>query len=161
MRIALLLVIAIGVAIGVSLPAGSGRPAAPVTATGVAQPGTAPAETVLERHGGGHFIAFVDVNGATVRFVVDTGATSVALTQEDARRAGIDFDPGRFQVVGRGASGDVRGEPVTIRMMALDGKQAQDVSGVVLENSELSLLGQSYLRRLAGVQISGDTMTLR
>jgi aspartyl protease family protein len=64
-------------------------------------------------------------------------------------------------VVGRGASGDVRGQVVTIRTMAIDGKRADEVSGVVLENSDLSLLGQSYLRRLASVQISGDTMTLR
>jgi aspartyl protease family protein len=164
MRVALLLTVVTGVAIGLSLPTGDApppAPAAPVASATVPQPRETPAETVLERHGGGHFVAFADVNGATVRFLVDTGATSVALTQDDARRAGIPFDPGQFQVVGRGASGDVRGQVVTIRTMAIDGKRADEVSGVVLENSDLSLLGQSYLRRLASVQISGDTMTLR
>lgn len=160
MKTALFLMIAAGVAIGVSLPTGQPQGTAPIAADVTDAPAAAkPVDTVLQRTGGGHFVAFADVNGATVRFLVDTGASTVALTQEDARRAHVDFDPGQFQVVGRGASGEVRGQVVQINEVTLDGKKASGITGIVLENSELSLLGQSYLRRLK-VQIDGDTMTL-
>ena len=136
-----------------------------IASSPVAVPGDASGgdgrETVIERGAGGHFFAFAEVNGEPVRFVVDTGATSVALTEEDARRAGVAFDPARFEVVGSGASGDVRGQEVTLNAVDLDGKKMEDIHGVVLEGLTVSLLGQNYLRRLDTVSISGDTMRLK
>lgn len=158
MRQALLAVIGVGVAIGCVLP--NGRSAAPTRAATSPAPDDRPIETVLERRAGGHFLAVADVNGEPIRFVVDTGADTVALTEEDARRAHVAFDPARFEVVAHGASGDVRGEEVQLNSVVLDGKRVAGLRGLVLEGSQLSLLGQNYLRHM-DVEIRGDTMRLR
>ena len=118
-------------------------------------------ETVLERGPGGHFFTVANINGEPIRLVVDTGATDVALTLDDARRAGVNFDPSQFQVVGTGASGDVRGQEVELNEVDLDGKKVDGIHGVVLEGLTVSLLGQNYLRKLDSVSISGDKMTLK
>jgi aspartyl protease family protein len=143
------------VAAAVPAPATPSPPAPPPPAE------APPVETVLDRSPGGHFIAVADVNGEPTRFVVDTGADTVALTMADATRAHIAFDPTQFRVVGRGASGDVRGQEVQIDRIVLDGKEATALRGVVLEGSDISLLGHSYLRSISDVQIKGDRMILR
>ena len=117
--------------------------------------------TTLYRAANGHFTAGATVNGQPMEMLVDTGATSVALTLDDARRLGLAVDPATFQVVGTGASGPVRGMGVTLADVAVEGKHIGGVDAVVLDGLARSLLGQSYLRRLAQVEISGDTMTLR
>jgi len=159
MKIVLAIVVVTGIAIGLAVPVAKSPAPAAVAATG--PPEDKPIDTVLERTGRGHFLAIADVNGEPIRFVVDTGADTVALTMGDARRAHIAFDPGRFDIVGRGAGGDVRGEEVRIDTIVLDGKRATNVSGVVLEGADVSLLGHTYLRRLSDVQIKGDQMILR
>lgn len=160
MKLALLLVTVAGIAIGLALP--GGKRAAPPVAAAAAEPAESPpVDTVLDRSPSGHFLAVAAVNGEPIRFLVDTGADMVALTMEDAKRAHIAFDPAQFQVVARGASGDVRGQEIRIAKIDLDGKRASDVRGVVLEGSDVSLLGHSYLRRMADVQIKGDQMILR
>lgn len=153
---ALIFVVAAGVAIGLAWPSGK-RVAEPAAAQSDGQP----RETVIERESNGHFYVHAKVNGELVRFIVDTGATGVALTVEDAQRAGIPFSPGEFDYIGEGASGPVRGKLVTIDKIDVDGKVVDKVSGAVLEGSELSLLGQSYLSRMGEVQMRGDYMVLR
>ncbi|HSI20095.1 MAG TPA: TIGR02281 family clan AA aspartic protease [Sphingomonas sp.] len=157
MKVALLAVVIVGIAAGLAIP--TARPVAVAPAS--AAPADTPVATVIDRAASGHFLAVADVNEEPIRFVVDTGADIVALTQEDARRAHVDFDPLAFDVIGHGASGEVRGQEVRIESIVLDGKRASNVHGVVLEGGEVSLLGQSYLRHIANVQIQGDTMTLR
>ena len=177
MRFALLLVVAVGIAIGLLAPvarkpaadAGHGAPVviAPLmTAASAPDPAPPPPpdpadETVIERSASGHFLAVADVNGEPTRMVVDTGASTVALTTEDARRAHVDFDPALFTVVGSGASGEVRGQRIMIESIALDGKRVAGVPGVVLDGLPISLLGQTYLAKLDNVQISQGTMHLR
>jgi aspartyl protease family protein len=134
-------------------------------ATGTPHRVTTPSEprkvTELERSPSGHFYVHAKVNGQLVRFIVDTGASGVALTREDAERAGIKFDPASFEVIGEGASGPVNGKLVTIDSVEVEGKLVNDVRGVVLADSNLSLLGQSYLTRMGSVQMTGDYMILR
>jgi aspartyl protease family protein len=120
-----------------------------------------PVETLLERSGNGHFYVHGEVNAQLVRFVVDTGATAVALTVEDARRLGIPFSPADFTVIGTGASGAVRGKPMTFNTVSVEGKEVRDVRGAVVEGLDVSLLGQTYLSRIGGVEMSGDSMRLR
>ncbi len=158
MRKAFFLMVAAGTIIGLSWP--SGRSTAP--AASVAYPashGGEPRETVLERSGGGHFYADVEVNGELVRFLVDTGASGVALTEKDAKRIGLDFDSGEYEQVGMGASGAVRGKFVTLDKVSLDGKAAHGIEGTILEGSDISLLGQNYLGRFA-IEIRGNTMRI-
>jgi aspartyl protease family protein len=176
-RFALLLVVAVGIALGFAVPVAR-KPVAdasrqtPVVTAHATTPATAsdpapppspdPAgETVIERSASGHFLAVADVNGEPTHMVIDTGASTVALTTDDARRAHVDFDPALFTVIGSGASGDVRGERVMIESIALDGKRVAGVPGVVLDGLPISLLGQSYLAKLDNVEISHDTMHLR
>jgi len=160
MKYALLVVTVIGIVIGLALP---GAKRAPVAAAppAAAAPVDQPQPTVLDRADNGHFFTVADVNGEPIKFVVDTGATEVALTQDDARRAGVQFDPGQFDVVGTGASGAIRGQEVELEDVVLDGKRVSGIHAVVLDGLTISLLGQNYLRRLDSVAISGDKMTLK
>ena len=136
-------------------PTGSGN------AHRVTAPSEPPKPTELERTSSGHFYTYAKVNGELVQFVVDTGADVVALTQEDAERVGLKVDPSRFEVIGEGASGPVRGMAVRIGSIEVDGKLVNDVNGIVLADSSKSLLGQSYLSQLNEVKMSGDYMVLR
>ena len=117
--------------------------------------------TTLERGANGHFFADAQVNGATVHFLVDTGASGVALTADDARRAGLQFSSQEFTPVGSGASGEVRGKLVSLDHVSLGGRSVDNVSGVILEGGEMSLLGQSFLSQMGTIEISGDRMTIR
>ena len=162
MKLALGSVIVVGIGIGLALPAAKRPPApavvvAPVSGTA---PRDVPVPTRIERSHSGHFLTVAEVNKEPIRFLVDTGADTVALTMEDARRAHVDFDPDRFEIIGKGAAGDVRGQQVRIADIVLDGKRATDVRAVVLEDSDVSLLGQTYLRHIDTVKISDDMMTL-
>ena len=166
------IVIAIGLAAGLLLPSSLPRnptePSEPRTiALAAPAPTAAPipvAEgpwTTLQRQDNGHFFARAQVNGQSVDFMVDTGATGVALTESDARRLGIALDPANYQIVGSGASGAVYGQFVTLDSVSLDGKRVEQVDGAVLKGSEVSLLGQSFLSRMGHIEISGDRMIIR
>ena len=115
----------------------------------------------LRRSSDGHFYADVTVNGAPVRFLVDTGASGIALSRDDARRVGLAISSRMDQVVGRGASGDVRGEVVQLDRVELGGHSAENIPAVVLDGGPQSLLGQSFLSEFDSVQIKGDKMLLR
>jgi aspartyl protease family protein len=115
----------------------------------------------LQRAGDGHFYADVGINGTQVHMLVDTGASGIALSREDARAAGIATSIGMNDVVGRGADGSVRGEFVTIDRVALGDTSVEHMPAMVLNSGEQSLLGQQFLKKFAAVEIHGDTMTLR
>jgi aspartyl protease family protein len=115
----------------------------------------------LQRNENGHFYADVDINGAQVHMLVDTGATGIALSRDDARKAGIATSIGMNDVVGQGADGSVHGEYVTVDKMSLGGKTVEHMNAIVLNNGDQSLLGQAFLSQFASVEIHGDTMTLR
>ena len=158
---ALIFVIVAGIVLGLAWPSDrSAAPTDPVVSTAPAKGGEdEPKETVLERSEGGHFYADVEINGELVHFLIDTGATAVALTERDAERIGLDFDPRAYEQVGIGASGPVRGKFVTLDKVSLDGKAVRKVEGAILEGSEISLLGQNYLGRFS-VEMRGDTMRI-
>lgn len=118
-------------------------------------------ETVLERQPDGHFYAEASVDSRPCRFLVDTGASIVALTAEDADAMGLQWDESALTSIGRGASGPVYGIPIVIDRMELGGFEARGVqAAIVPEGLDVSLLGQSFLSQLRGVQIDGDRMTL-
>ena len=115
----------------------------------------------LERSDDGHFYADVKVNGATVHALVDTGASAIALTREDARSAGIATSIGMPNVVGQGADGEVFGEQVTLDSVALGHRSVEGMQAVVLNSGQQTLLGQSFLSKFESVEIRGDRMILR
>ena len=117
--------------------------------------------TTLNRGPDGHFYADAQVNGVTVHFLVDTGASGVALSAADARRVGLPFFQTEFSAVGRGASGEVRGKLVRLDRVSLGGKSVDNVGGAILEGSEMSLLGQSFLSRMGTIEMPANRMVIR
>lgn len=118
-------------------------------------------QLVLDRRGDGHFYADVEVNGVPISMLVDTGASGIALSADDARRAGVATSIGMHDVIGEGASGAVHGDIVTIERIRLGGIEQSAVPAAVLKGGSTSLLGQSFLRDFDSVEISGDRMHLR
>ena len=115
----------------------------------------------LSRRGDGHFYATTTINGASAYMLVDTGASVIALTGSDAQAAGIQWDESAVRPVGRGASGTVYGVRTRLGEVAVGDLTHRNVDAIIVPRGlDISLLGQSYLSRLDGVEISGDTMTL-
>jgi aspartyl protease family protein len=115
----------------------------------------------LHREWDGHFYVDARVNGATVHFLVDTGASVIALTESDARSAGLAFDTAQSEPVGSGASGEVYGHYVRLNRVELGLKSVTDSPAIILEGGDRSLLGQSFLSKFGSVEIHNDTMVLR
>ena len=109
-----------------------------------------------------HFHVEASVDGVPIRFMVDTGASSVVLTPDDARRLG--FDPARlsFTRVYNTANGTVRGAPVRLGEIRVGSISVRDVRASVNGvDMDQSLLGLSFLDRLDGYEVRRDTLTLR
>ena len=158
-----LIVIAFAVGIGVMLPSEKPAPSAAVAQAqkpGVFEPSPYK-ETQLSRRSDGHFYATADVNGASITFLVDTGASTIALSEGDARAAGLQFSNAEFEPVARTANGIARGKAVTLPKVSIEGKDVTEVEAMIVEGAEMSLLGQSYLSRLASVEMNRNVMTLR
>jgi len=118
-------------------------------------------EVTLDREMDGHFYADVVVDGQTYRMLVDTGASVVALTEQDALSMGITWNEEDIAPVAQGASGPVEGVNTTIRHMAVGYHEADNVRAIVITNGGgMSLLGQSFLSTLENVQITGDRMVM-
>jgi aspartyl protease family protein len=115
----------------------------------------------LQRSPDGHFYADVRINGATVHMLVDTGASLIALSRDDAQIAGVATSIGMDDVVGEGAGGPVHGEFARLESVELGPLSASGLDAVILDGGRQSLLGQSFLSRFASVQIDGDRMVLR
>ncbi len=109
----------------------------------------------------GHFHLTARLNGVDIRFVVDTGASSVALGPEDARRIGIDPDDLAYVGTAMTANGTVQTAPVTIDEFAIGDIIDRNVRAWVIGGDlEGSLLGMSYLRKFARVSFEGDLLVL-
>ena len=171
LRIAITVVV-LGTLIGAIMPSGSPAPSNATDNRVVAMVAEAPSaqwpdqstsygEIKLRRAGDGHFYADASVNGARIHFLVDTGASVIALTRADAMRASIALTPGQGDVIGQGAGGELHGEYVNLDRVELGHKQALGMTGVVVEGGEQSLLGQAFLSKFDSVEIHGNEMTLR
>lgn len=111
----------------------------------------------------GHFEAEAEINGRPVDVMVDTGASLVALTYDDAQRLGIYVNPGDFTHIAQTANGTARVAPVTISRISIGDITVRNVRGVVSERgkSERTLLGMSFLGRLSRVEMRGGTLVLQ
>ena len=114
---------------------------------------------VLVADGRGHFYAEGRVNGGVVRFMVDTGATSIALPAQEANRLGIDYRKGQRGLV-QTANGVAAAWRVTLDRVRLGAIELQQVDAVVSEpGPNIVLLGMSFLNRVE-MRREGETMTL-
>lgn len=116
----------------------------------------------LPRAPDGHYYVTLDVNGAPTRFVVDTGASSVVLTEEAARRAGIDTKELIYLSKAMTANGAVQTARVTLDSVALgpitDSRVPAYVNGGEMDTS---LLGMTYLDRYSKLEISNGRLILQ
>lgn len=109
----------------------------------------------------GHFHLTLHVGDVPVEFIVDTGASSVVLTQRDAERVGIDTDALIFGGRASTANGEVRTARVTLENVRLGDLDEGRLRAFVNEGDlDSSLLGMSYLRRFGRVEITPDALVL-
>lgn len=123
---------------------------------------TGPGQVQVTRSSDAHFYVEADVNAAPIVFMVDTGATMVALSWDDARLAGFEPEDLRFDRKVNTASGQAMVAPVRIDRLVIGPIERKNISAVVLpENVGSSLLGLAFLDTLSSYEISGDRMTMR
>jgi aspartyl protease family protein len=110
----------------------------------------------------GHFWAEADVNGHEVRFLVDTGASAVALTADDARRLGIDPSGLNYNYSVATANGPARAAQVKLASVSIGSARIDNVDAFVLDHGlETSLLGMTYLGRLSQFEATQTSLILR
>lgn len=113
----------------------------------------------IKRGRGGHYRTQAYINKRPVNVLVDTGATLIALSHDDARRAGIHVRPSDFTIRTRTANGIARAAPVILNKVRIGNITLNNVRGTVSQPGALNmtLLGMSFLGRLDKVEIrSGD-----
>lgn len=126
---------------------------------GLVSPRPRPASGAVAKGKDGHFWADAEVNGQPVRFLVDTGATAVALTSADAERLGIRPADLQYATGVTTAGGARRAAAVTLSSVSIDGARLEDVQAIVVaEGLDVSLLGMSYLGRLTRFEATRDTL---
>ncbi|MFI4948139.1 MAG: TIGR02281 family clan AA aspartic protease [Alphaproteobacteria bacterium] len=139
----------------VSPPAPTASAPVPIEARGAV-----PNSLVFRANPQGHVVVEAEINGAPVKFLVDTGATMVVLTLKDAAAAGLSGSDLVFSMRTSTANGVARAAPVTLRELRIDQLVVRDVTAAVAENLNISLLGQSFLTRLDGYEMRDGVLTL-
>ena len=119
--------------------------------------------TELKASEGGHFITSADINGAAITVLVDTGATAVALSYEDAADVGLRPSNLDYNVPVSTANGIAQAARVKIDQIAIDGVEVEDVDGLVLPEGALrgTLLGMSFLSRLDSFKVEDGVLILK
>lgn len=121
-----------------------------------------PRPAVIARAADGHYWARGEAGGQAVRFLVDTGATTVSLTREDAERLGLRPGPHEFTETVVTAAGPARAARVRLASLSVGTARVEDVTALVLEDGlHASLLGMSYLGRLQRIEATPETLILR
>lgn len=120
-------------------------------------------EVKIRKRLNGHFSAKVEVNGKAISMLIDTGATSIVLTPEDARAVGIDVDEMTFHVPVLTANGRTMAARVSLDEVAVGPLDRTKVEALIAQPGALSqsLLGMSFLSRLRSYEFSGEYLTLR
>lgn len=110
-------------------------------------PSAGPTQIVIPVASGGHFVTTGAINGRAVRFMVDTGATSISMSEAEARRLGIDFTKGQAGTA-RTANGSVTAHRVSLANVRVGEVTVYDVDAIVVPAPmEMVLLGNSFLTR--------------
>jgi len=132
------------------------------TASPAAQSSPASDSVTVPRDRFGHFRTEGRVDGRRIAFLIDTGATVIALTADDAATLGIHPGNSDYRVVLKTANGVVRAAPTTLDMVELGDIMVRDVPAVVMPDGALSenLLGMSFLSRLRHFEYSDGNMVL-
>jgi aspartyl protease family protein len=119
--------------------------------------------TELKADRNGHYFAEADINGTSVAVMVDTGATGVALSYEDAEKVGLRPHGLNFDTPVNTANGLVKAARIQLRRVEVDNVRVRDVDGFVLPEGAMrgSLLGMSFLSRLSSFRIENGVLYLK
>ena len=118
--------------------------------------------TFIEREADGHYWTRADVTGTEVKFMVDTGASIVALTYRDAQRLGLKPDLLTYDSEIRTAGGVTYGAPVTLASIRIGRVEVEEVNAVVLRSElEQSLLGMTFLSELNSYEFRKGQLIIR
>ncbi len=140
---------------------------APIQAGARVQPTPAPAGgwgvVELSADRAGQFNADVEIKGVRLRTLVDTGASAVALTAEDARALNLDPAPSAYSIVVQTANGLGRAAPVRLPQIRVGSIVIYDVDAVVMPRGALSttLLGMTFLKRLSSFQVADGRFLMK
>jgi aspartyl protease family protein len=117
----------------------------------------------IARGRGGEFFVDTQVNGAPIGMVLDTGASSVVLTPEAAKAAGLPLEVLSYSVTIETANGRTRAAPVTLDRVAVGALVERAVPALVAQPGQLrvSLLGMSFLNRLESWEVRNDRLRMR
>jgi aspartyl protease family protein len=150
-------------------------PAAPPAGNGQSEPGSGEApgregtiiirpkivnRLVYRADALGHVVLTAKANDAPVRFLVDTGATLVGLSPDDAKAAGIDQGSLTFNQSVHTANGTARAAWAELRQIRIDRLEIENVPVAVIENLKQSVLGMSFLKRLKGFDMRDGLLTM-
>ncbi len=121
------------------------------------------AVTELKAVDGGHFVTTASINRRDVVVLVDTGASAVALSFEDARTVGLRPGSLTFDVPVSTANGITKAARVTLDEVEIDGVRVSDVQGMVMPEGAMSgsLLGMSFLSKLSSFKVEDGVLYLR
>jgi clan AA aspartic protease (TIGR02281 family) len=117
----------------------------------------------IARSRDGHFSVVAQVNGSRIAFVIDTGASTVTLTQDAAKAARLPLDDLKYSVDIETANGQTRAAAITLDTLTVGGIIEHSVSALVAQPGQLktNLLGLSFLNRLKGWEVHEDTLIMR
>lgn len=124
---------------------------------------SAPGEAVAVRRPDGHYGFDARVNGAVVRMMFDTGASSIVLRAEDAAKVGLNPEKLEYRVPVSTANGRAMAAPVTLEAVTVGNITLKSVRALVARPGALqeNLLGQSFLSRLSGYSVERNRLVLR
>ncbi len=131
--------------------------------TGKAHAHISPREVQIGRGHGGQFAVQVQINGVATPMVIDTGASSVVLTYETAKAAGLPLELLDYDVDLETASGHTKGARLTLDRLAIGKLVEHSVPALVVPQGQLksNLLGMSFLDRLESWEVRADRLVLR
>ena len=156
-------IVAIGLIVYSADPSVESKYLAPAAAKSTQTAGTYEWGVVhLTAESTGHFFATGQVEGTDIDFIVDTGATLVALTYDDALNIGLPVHSLRFDASIKTANGQTWGAIVELADVTIGEITVRNVQAMVLDDGlDRSLLGMSFLNRLTSFEIARDKLTLR
>jgi len=141
----------------------TGRPTIAAAGAEPIQVAKSVGQVEIKAHRNGHFHAEAEVNGRTIEVLVDTGATMVALTYEDAETAGIFLTSADFTHRVNTANGTGKVAPVKIDRLTVGDITVRNVDAAVVERGMMktTLLGMSFLSRLSRFEMRSGTLVLQ
>jgi aspartyl protease family protein len=123
---------------------------------------TGPASIAFAAEADGHYHVYGSVNGTSIRFLVDSGASDIVLSPDDARMLGLQPEYLDYTSVAQTANGLVRGAPMRIRTLKVGPIAMEDIPATVNEaEMPVSLLGMEFLRRLTSWGVENGRLTFR